>query len=129
MDEKTANEIMSDVGSLVESALIGRQAKMSDIHGKFTDTSLTLTIRVNCLSPDGSDADERKNWDLYCANYGLAPTDYLRLVTVEGREMRLTGIVPKRVKHPFTATQLSTGKRWRWSQEAVLKAIRNSPKI
>lgn len=86
----------------------------------------TGELRVKLIAA-GADPD-RENFELCAPLFKLLPSDYMRLFTVDGKRYSLVGIEPGRPKFPFIGRACADGKRFKFTEAAVLRAFEREPR-
>ena len=92
---------------------------------KYTNGS-TGTLQVELIA-DGADP-ERENFERFAALYGVKPSDFGRLFTLNGVRYKLTGIEAGRPKFPFVGERTMTGGRFKFTRQSVIGAFEREPR-
>ena len=88
--------------------------------GRFEPTSLRVTLELACLSADGENLSEKRDWDVYARLYGVKPEDRGKVIVYSDmRRYKLVAIEPKRSRYPFVGEDQGNGKRYKLTAEGV----------
>jgi hypothetical protein len=93
--------------------------KMEHRSGSFDDNQFTAKISFIL-----ADADPAKDeFEMWAKTYGVAPTDYGRVLKIGTTTYRLTGINTKAPKYPFLAVRESDEGKFKFTSSVILRAL------
>jgi hypothetical protein len=97
--------------------------------GNMTFTATTATVQVKAAVKDGEtgvpETPERAMFKLHAPHCGLALDDLDRVVTVDGRRCRISGLRPKAPRRPILLTTLDGTKNFVTSADHVQRLLQD----
>ena len=107
MNRTEAKQIMAEAEAALASVFAAHNLKSAPVRASFDSGSITLRITGEGV---GDESPRVKDWERYASSYGL-PQDALgKLIVVNGKGFKITGLQPSRRKYPVTVTEVLTGK-------------------
>ena len=85
--------------------------------GNMTYSDTVVTIKVDA-GLGNTDATKHK-FKEYAARFGLKPSDYGKIVYVNGSQYKISGIKPKAHRYPIVMQNTDTGKMYKFPQYVV----------
>jgi hypothetical protein len=79
-----------------------------------------IGFRVGIPMADGSIySTEKAMFEILSEGYGLRPSDYGRILKIDGEAFRITGINPSRPKYPISVKRLADERSYKFSAENI----------
>lgn len=94
-------------------------------NASFTPNSVTFKVELATVAENGTVLDAHA--EAFKRNaflFGLVPEDLGHEFTSNGRRFKLTGLAIKSRKFPFLATDLATGKGFKFTEESVKRGLK-----
>jgi len=76
-----------------------------------------FTGKIECQMGANQEEVEKKNFERDCRLVNLIPSDFNRIVTVQGKEYQIVGIDLGKRKYPIKVKEVSTGKSYKCTRE------------
>jgi len=93
-------------------------------NGTFGETNATLKLEINEVKEDGTVLDKDAETFLKMAKfYGLEAEDLNKVFTSNGSKYSIVGLNTRRGKYPISATDLSSGKRYKFTADHIKFAL------
>lgn len=107
MNRSEAKQIMAEAEAAMAAVFAAHNLKGAPVRASFDGGSITLRMKGEGI---GDESPRVKDWERYASSYGL-PQDALgKLIVVNGKGYRITGLAPSRRKYPITVEEVLTGK-------------------
>ena len=132
IDRKTLKTFRTDFNKAVE-AFAKKNGVVMSIEGiRFSDSEFTGKLKV-IIAPTGNMSAEeamgRKSLDLEGVFFGLKENDYGRTFkNWDGDTYKLTGVKSSRPKYPVSATNVRTGKSFKFGEDVIAKLSKRKTK-
>lgn len=91
----------------------------------YTDSSVEIRVTFSVMKADGTvETPEKRALDTMGKMYGIDAT-YGQQVLINGKEVRVIGLCPKRSKYPVLVQDATTEKRTLFTVESINNAVQN----
>lgn len=88
--------------------------------GVFTQGSLTAKIKFSAAASASAPAGATADWERLAPFYGLSSSDFGKVFTnFNGKRFKIAGIKPGRTRYPILATEVRTGKSYKFPANLV----------
>ena len=91
--------------------------------GRITFDATSFTGKLEAKEGESKDQVNEDTFKAHCREYGLAPTDYDRRFTHQGKDYIITGIYLRSHKYPICCLCLADNKTYRFTADGVKRAI------
>ena len=83
----------------------------------------SCTVKL-VVSKPGAESKEAKDFRAGAELYGLKPEHLGAEVTVNGKRLKIDGVSVRSRKYPILATEVESGKRFKYTSDGIARALK-----
>lgn len=123
LNKETVKRIQGDIQVAVQSVAQKYGIKIANAGGSFGSLDATLRLKITATGDNGETTDQR-NFKTYAKSYGLEESWLGKTFALHGgKEVKILGLLPKRVKYPILVRYTATGKEVLLTVESVQRGL------
>jgi len=88
----------------------------------YTDKNFRVEVEGVVVENGVAETREAQCYKQLATHYGLDPNDLYKEFISRGRRFKIMGLKPKNFRYPVVVEELPTGKRFKFSVDAVVEA-------
>ena len=120
LDKKITTDLSMDATKALQAVAEKYGLVVKSRGGKWNSDNATLRFEFATVGQTGVVVTTSvRELELYGRRFGLLPTDLGRKFIVRGQTYEVTGLTKRSYKYPVCATQLSTGKPFKFRPQTV----------
>lgn len=124
---------LTELGDAIEAAVMdvaqdfGVEMTIGAFNYDDVEASCKVTLKcTNYRRPDGElITGDQRAFELGCERWGLAPSDYGRVIEIDGDKLAICGLLPSAKKHPILVESVtaSSSRHYRVRADTVRKLL------
>lgn len=92
--------------------------------GTFSNNNYTMKLEIATIGNDGEvQTKDAENFKMYAKLYGMEKEDLGKEIYIEGKKVKIIGLMPRSKKYPILGEQTDNGKQFKYGLETVKKAL------
>ena len=127
LDSATVGRIIEDLAEAIEAVADRYGLTLEQGRCSYHRTDMPVPFRLHVIEVDaeGEAVDKAKRkFDEVCHLYGLRPDHYgAEFAAPSGNKYRISGINPRRRKYPISATEVTSGKGYKFTEAIVRRGL------